>query len=56
MTRAYSSGSVSIGARGSRSSASTHTVRLTLTPLRASAEGGEDKDVLVATSDLEGKG
>jgi hypothetical protein len=43
---------VSIGARGSRSSGTTHTVKLTLTPVRVSAEAGEQRDVLVA-SELE---
>jgi hypothetical protein len=46
---------VSVGAKGSRSSQTTHTVRLSLTPVRADADGGEDRDVLVA-SELEERG
>jgi hypothetical protein len=46
---------VSIGGKGSRSSGTSHTVRLTLTPVRTSAAAGEDKDVLVA-SELEERG
>jgi hypothetical protein len=45
---------VSVGGGASRSSGSTHTVRLTLTPTRRS-DGGQRKDVLVA-SDLEERG
>jgi hypothetical protein len=48
-------GVVSAGAKGSRSSSSTHTLRLKLTPVRAGADGRERRDVLVA-SDLEQRG
>lgn len=43
---------VSVGAKGARSSEVTHTLRLSLTPVRVGATGGEDRDVLVA-SELE---
>lgn len=43
---------VSIGGRGGRSSEATHTLRLSLTPVRVGAGGDRDADVLVA-SDLE---
>jgi hypothetical protein len=43
---------VSLGAKGGRSSEATHTVRLSLTPVRAGAHGELDRDVLVA-SELE---
>lgn len=46
---------VSIGGGASRSSGSTHTVRLTLTPTRRGAGEGQRQDVLVA-SDLEQRG
>jgi len=45
---------VSVGGGAGRSSGTTHTLRLTLTPARR-AEGRERKDVLVA-SDLEERG
>lgn len=40
---------VSVGAKGARSSEATHTVRLSLTPVRVGAYGDEDRDVLVAS-------
>jgi hypothetical protein len=43
---------VSIGGKGARSSQATHTLRLSLTPIRVGAGGDRDVDVLVA-SDLE---
>lgn len=47
---------VSVGAKGARSSDSTHTVRLSLTPVRVGAFNGDPpKDVLVA-SELEERG
>lgn len=46
---------VSVGAKGSRSSGMTHTVRLSLTPVRVGADADEDRDVLV-TSELEERG
>jgi hypothetical protein len=46
---------LSAGAKASRSSSATHTVRLSLTPVRVDANGGEDLDVLVA-SELEERG
>jgi hypothetical protein len=46
---------VSAGGGAGRSSGTTHTVRLTLTPTRQEAEGGKRKDVLVA-SDFEQRG
>lgn len=46
---------VSIGARASSSSQTTHTVRLSLTPVRVGADGDQDRDVLVA-SELEERG
>lgn len=45
----------SVGAKGSRSSSTTHTVRLSLTPVRVDAAGNEKRDVLVA-SELEERG
>jgi hypothetical protein len=45
---------VSVGGGAGRSSGTTHTLRLTLTPVRRAA-GSERKDVLVAT-DLEERG
>ncbi len=45
---------VSVGAKGNRTSQTTHTVRLSLTPVRV-AFGVEDHDVLVA-SELEERG
>ena len=45
----------SIGAKGSRSSSTTHTVRLSLTPVRVDAAGNEKRDVLVV-SELEERG
>jgi hypothetical protein len=45
---------VSIGGKGSRSSGTTHTVRLTLAPVRTDARQGTH-DVLVA-SDVEARG
>lgn len=47
--RLASSWLVSLGAKGSRSSATTHTVRLSLTPVRVDAAGNEQRDVLVAS-------
>lgn len=46
---------LSAGAKGSRSSQSSHTLRLTLTPVRAGTDGGEHHDVLVV-SELEERG
>jgi hypothetical protein len=46
---------VSIGGKGSHSSGTTHTVKLTLTPVRARTDGGDDGDVLVA-SEVEARG
>jgi hypothetical protein len=46
---------VSADAKGGRSSRASHTVRLSLTPVRVDAFGGEDRDVLIA-SDLELRG
>jgi hypothetical protein len=46
---------VSVGGKGGRSSEATHTLRLSLTPVRVGAYGGEDRDVLVA-SELEERG
>jgi hypothetical protein len=46
---------VSIGGKGSLSSGTLHTVRLTLTPVRGSDAAGEKQDVLVA-SELEERG
>lgn len=48
-------GLVSVGAKGGRSSGTTHTVRLSLTPVPVDAHGKEDRDVLVA-SELEERG
>jgi len=45
----------SIGAKGSRSSSTTHTLRLSLTPVRVDAVGNEKRDVLVA-SELDKRG
>jgi hypothetical protein len=45
---------VSAGGERSRTSAATHTVRLTLTPVHASA-AGDERDILVA-SELEKRG
>ena len=45
----------SIGAKGSRSSSTMHTVRLSLTPVRVDAAGNEKRDVLVV-SELEERG
>lgn len=45
---------VSIGAKGGRSSEATHTLRLSLTPVRVPADGGEARDVLVASELEEG--
>ena len=45
----------SVGAKGSRSSSTTHTVRLSLTPVRVDGAGNEKRDVLVA-SELEERG
>jgi hypothetical protein len=42
---------VSVGGKGSRSSAQTHTVRLTLTPVLAS-EVGEDVPLVVGSEQL----
>ena len=46
---------VSLGGGASRSSGNTHTVRLTLTPVRRSPGAGGERDVLVA-SELEARG
>jgi hypothetical protein len=46
---------VSIGAKGGRSSEATHTLRLSLTPVRIGAYGDQERDVLVA-SELEERG
>ncbi|MCA1697661.1 MAG: hypothetical protein LC790_01655 [Actinobacteria bacterium] len=46
---------VSLGAKGARSSTSTHTLRLSLTPVRVGAFADSDRDVLVA-SELEEHG
>jgi len=46
---------VSIGAKGGRSSSTTHTVRLSLTPVRVDDAGNQTRDVLVA-SKLEARG
>lgn len=46
---------VTIGAKASSSSQATHTVRLSLTPVRVGAYGDQNRDVLVA-SDLEERG
>jgi hypothetical protein len=46
---------VSATAKGGRSSRSTHTVRLSLTPVRVDALGVQDRDVLIA-SDVERRG
>lgn len=46
---------VSLGAKAARSSQATHTLRLSLTPVRVDSYGNEDRDVLVA-SDLEERG
>lgn len=46
---------VSIGAKGARSSEATHTLRLSLTPVRVGAYGDQERDVLVA-SELEERG
>jgi hypothetical protein len=40
---------VSIGGKGSRTSARTHTVKLTLTPVRVTAEGEVQKDIVVGS-------
>jgi Trypsin-co-occurring domain 2 len=46
---------VSVGAKGSRSSGATHTMRLSLTPVRVGALADDGRDVLVA-SELEERG
>lgn len=46
---------VSIGAKGGRSSEATHTLRVSLTPVRVGAYGDQERDVLVA-SELEERG
>jgi len=46
---------VSVGAKGSRSSQATHTMRLSLTPVRVGAFADSDRQVLVA-SELEERG
>jgi hypothetical protein len=46
---------VSVGAKGGRSSEATHTLRLSLTPVRVGAYGDQERDVLVA-SELEERG
>lgn len=40
---------VSVGAKASRSSGTSHTVRLSLTPVSVDAAGNETRDVLVAS-------
>jgi|GEM_PF-1673120 len=46
---------LSLGGKGARSSEATHTLRLTLMPVRAGAFGDDKGDVLVA-SDVEERG
>jgi hypothetical protein len=46
---------VSIGAKGGRSSEATHTLRVSLTPVRVGVDGDQERDVLVA-SELEERG